>query len=109
MDIAFIYKMKIYRFSSFDGSTCPLDIELILEAIDTGLVPASPEPLPEDYDQKVAAYRKRVPAHTEYQVPRSVDGNYHIPDHVGDTVKILKNEPVPEQAGAQGDGAENAP
>jgi hypothetical protein len=26
--------------------------------------------------------------HTEYQVPHSADGNYTIPNHVGDTVKI---------------------
>src|SRR6267142_3991368 len=29
------------------------------------------------------------PMHTEYQVPYSEGGNYNIPDHVGDTVKIL--------------------
>jgi hypothetical protein len=30
-----------------------------------------------------------VPAHTEYAVPYSADGVYHVADHVGDTVKIL--------------------
>lgn len=30
--------------------------------------------------------------HTEYQVPYAADGNYHIPDHAGDTIKILRPE-----------------
>lgn len=31
-----------------------------------------------------------LPAHSEYRVPYKADGNYHVPDHVGDTMKIIK-------------------
>lgn len=40
--------------------------------------------------------------HTEFQVPYSEGGNYRIPDHVGDTVRILPSKPMQKDEPAVG-------
>lgn len=48
-----------------------------------------------DYDEIKRILEEGVDGRyrVEYHVLRSADGSYHIPDHVGDTVKILENKP----------------
>lgn len=58
MECAFIYKRKIYRFRSTDANSPPLGIEMALEMIDAGLVLASDEPLPANYEDQIAAYQR---------------------------------------------------